>query len=616
MSDIIRQLPDSVANQIAAGEVVQRPASVIKELVENAIDAGATEIKIVVKDAGKTMIQVSDNGIGMSPTDARMAFERHATSKIRQAEDLFKLHTMGFRGEALPSICAISEVDLKTKTKDSKLGTHLVISGSNVILQEPCMCENGTVLTIKKLFFNVPARRKFLKSDNVELTNIIREFERMALVNNHVRFHLDTGSKVLDLRPGSMKQRIIELWQSSLDSQLIPISVETSIVKIEGFISRPEYARRRNALQFLIGNGRNMKHQPFRKTILSCYDTLIAADTQPCFFLKLEVDPDSIDVNISPTKDDIKFEYEQEIRAILSASIKAALGKFSAVPSIDFTSDAIPVKPLREGEIPTEPQIKMSSSYNPFKNPNHSSPIPVSNWEALYSNFTEANKGRSDSELPEIGLTEVKNVEEREIFKNDDRIEVAPTCIQFALKYIVMPAREGLMLIDQHRAHVKVLYEEYMKNIGNTTVVSQNILFPEKITLDENQIVALEEINEDLKRLGFSLEYDSNQDWIITSVPSMFRNQNIPETVLGILDSVVEDSLKYGNREDFKDDVLSRSALMLARSEAVRRGTKLSVAEMESLTCKLFELKDPYLTPNGNKIISIIDEAELAGRFE
>lgn len=615
MSDIIRLLPDSVANQIAAGEVIQRPASAIKELVENAIDAGATEISIVVKDAGKTTIQVIDNGSGMSETDARMAFERHATSKIRCADDLFTLHTMGFRGEALPSICAISEVDIKTKTEEAKLGTHLVISGSKVELQEPCVCEKGTVITIKKLFFNVPARRKFLKSDNVELSNIIREFERMALVNNNVRFHFDSGNKQFDLRAGSFKQRIIDLWKSGLDSQLLPISVNTSLVKIEGFISRPEFARRRNALQFLIANGRCMRHPYFHKAIISCYDNLIAGDTQPCYFLKFEVDPNTIDVNRSPTKDEIKFEYEQQIWPILTASIKAALGKFSAVPSIDFTADAIPVMPLREGELPSAPKLDIPSSYNPFKTGTKVSTPPIPrNWETLYDQFSqESSSIRQDESLTKIPAN---RADVEDVLSNTSETEkLAPLCIQYALKYIVMPSREGLMIIDQYRAHVRILYEEYLGLIGSSEVVSQRILFPESITLDESQRNALVEVEDDLRKMGFSLEYDSDQNWFIAAVPSMLKNGNHADLILKILDSVNEDSVNYGKDGEFEKDFISRGALLLAKSTAVRGGTKLSVAEMENLTCKLFEIEQSSLTPDGNRIYSIINDDYLSKIF-
>ncbi len=627
MTDIIRLLPDSVANQIAAGEVIQRPSSAIKELVENAVDAGATDIRIIVKDAGKTMIQVIDNGSGMSETDARMAFERHATSKIRNAEDLFTLHTMGFRGEALPSICAIAEVDVKTRREGDKLGTHLVISGSRVESQEPCVCEKGTVITVKKLFFNVPARRKFLKSDSVELANIVREFERMALVNNHIRLGLDTGTRTIDLRAGSFRQRIIELWKASLDNQLLPVNVETSLVKIEGFISRPEYARRRNPLQFLIANGRNMRHPYFHKAITGCYDSLIAPDTQPCYFLKFTVDPQSVDVNRSPTKDEIKFEYEQQIWPILQAAVKAALGKFSAVPSIDFSSDAIPVRPLREGELPTEPVIEMKHNYNPFKTEYERKPS-TNNWETLYDNFKRgSDNSELSAEIQEIPDTTVSGIGQFEVsefdavtsnslFEEEPKGKLEAMCMQYASKYIITSSRNGLMIIDQHRAHVKILYEDYMRRVEKMEVVSQSVMFPESITLDEVQRAALLEVGDDLKRLGFSLEYESGETWLITSLPAMLKKGNPKDMVLRILDSVTEDSANYGLDARGGCSIASKVALMMARSSAIRRGEKLSSTEMEHLCAELFALPDPALTPNGNRIFCLLDEARLDSLFQ
>lgn len=625
MTDVIRLLPDAVANQIAAGEVIQRPSSAIKELVENSVDSGATDVRIVVKDAGKTMIQVIDNGSGMSETDARMAFERHATSKIRNAEDLFSLHTMGFRGEALPSICAISEVDVRTRREGDKLGTHLIIAGSRVECQEPCVCDKGTVITVKKLFFNTPARRKFLKSDSVELSNIVREFERMALVNNHIRMGLDTGTRTVDLRAGSFKQRIIGLWKSGLDNQLLPINVETSLVKIEGFVSRPEFARRRNPLQFLIANGRNMRHPYFHKAIVGCYESLIAPDTQPCYFLKFTVDPQSVDVNRSPTKDDIKFEYEQQIWPILQAAVKAALGRFSAVPSIDFTSDAIPVRPLKEGELPKEPVIEMPEDYNPFKTEYERKPS-ASNWESLYENFSRGRKETgqvmteapmmSDMMMSDMQKKEVVEVQDETLFEKELKDELAPMCMQYASKYIITSSRHGLMIIDQHRAHVKILYEEFMRRVKNMEVVSQSVMFPEALVLDESQRAALLEIEDDLRRLGFSLEYESGETWMITSLPAMLKNGNPKDIVLRILDSVTEDSANYGLDARGEVSIASRAALMMARSSAIRRGEKLSAVEMEHLCAELFALPDPALTPNGNRVFCLLDQSRLDSLFQ
>lgn len=634
MSDIIRLLPDSVANQIAAGEVIQRPAAVIKELVENAVDAGATEIRIVIKDAGKTMIQVIDNGCGMSETDARMAFERHATSKIRQAEDLFSLKTMGFRGEALPSICAISEVDIRTRREDMTMGTHLVIEGSRVMTQEPCMSEKGTVFTVKRLFFNVPGRRKFLKSDNVELSNIMREFERLALVNNQLRMSIDTGTRQIDLRGGTLKQRIGDLWKNNINMQLLPVKVDTSLVKIDGFISRPEFARRRNPLQFLFVNSRNFRHPYFHKGILSCFDNLIAPDTQPCYFIKFEVDPASIDVNISPTKNEIKFEYEQEIWRILTAAIKAALGKFSAVPSIDFSVDALPVRPLREGESLEAPHLDVRSDYNPFRQDHIRESVPK-NWDTLYESFRkEAHKensgffgGREGTEFSSSGSRDksffpsspqdADSIVEAAVGLGFEELNaaVAPLCMQLADKYIVSTSREGLLIIDQHRAHVKILYNEYLKMAQTMTMVSQGVMFPETIQLDSSQRAALEGIEDDLRKMGFTLDYVNDSEWQIVSVPSILKGVDMKDVIYRILDSVSDDSENYGKEQAGYKDMVSRMALVMARSAAIKGGQKLSTADMERFMGDLFSLPDPALTPNGNRIFAILTDSEITSYF-
>lgn len=634
MNDVIRLLPDSVANQIAAGEVIQRPASVIKELVENAVDAGATDIRIYIKDAGRTLIQVVDNGCGMSATDARMAFERHATSKIQRADDLFTLNTMGFRGEALPSICAISQVELRTRPEGEQMGTLLIINGSKVEIQEPCVCEKGSSMSVKNLFFNVPARRKFLKSDNVELSQVMREFERLALVNNNIRMSIDTGSKELDLRAASFHQRINDIWKNNLKMQLLPVEVDTSIVKIRGFISRPEFARRRNALQFLIVNGRNMRHPYFHKAIVSCFDNLIASDTQPCYFLKFEVDPSTIDVNIHPTKNEIKFELESEIWPLLVAGVKASLGKNAAVPSIDFEADAIPAAVASPGEQPERPVIDMPQDYNPFNavasQPDYSGGNPfggnsfggsssaygsnfdggrqsrqnsnIRNWEKLYENFisgaaaTEASAPEA-APLPGLGETD---------------IPLKRMCLQVAQKYIVTSSREGLLIIDQHRAHVKVLYEDYRATIGRERGIAQKVMFPEEITLDESQQAALAEVEPELSRLGFELEYEEDTRWRITSIPSNLRNADPKDVVMRILDSVTEDSTNYGKDQMPADALLDRLCLLMARSAAITGGLTLSEEEMEKLVADLFVLPDPTFTPNGNRIYAILDSDSLS----
>lgn len=621
MSDIIKLLPDSVANQIAAGEVIQRPASVIKELVENAVDAGATDVKIFIKDAGRTLIQVVDNGKGMSETDARMAFERHATSKIREASDLFSLHTMGFRGEALPSICAISQIEIKTKTKDSSIGTLLKINATKVESQEPVVCECGTSIMVKNLFFNVPARRKFLKSDNVELSNIMREFERLALVNNNIRMSIDTGFKNMDIKPASFRQRIADIWKNSLDLHLIPVDVETSLIKISGYISRPEYARRRNALQYLIVNGRNMRHTYFHKAIVGCYDSLIANDTQPCYFLKFEVDPQTIDVNIHPTKNEIKFEYEQDIWPILKASIKAALGKSGAVPSIDFTIDVVPVVPLKSGENPKQPSLDIPEGYNPFDgtvignmssqnygNPKFRDNSKNKNWDVLYSDFMkrsgslEKNESKEQSETPII----------------DGLIDLEPgnICIQYKERYIITGSHDGIMVIDQRRAHIRILFDEYLSNLESGEQATQTMMFPDSIDIDVSLHNSLSEVMPELNRAGFRLEYDSENKWNITGTPTFIQNLDARDIVMRMIESIDESAVNFGKSDKSSKYLLEKLALIMARSGAIHYGQKLTSSEMEHIVGKLFSLPDSSYTPNGNKIYYLIEDKKLLSIFK
>ncbi len=647
MSDIIQLLPDSVANQIAAGEVIQRPASVIKELVENAVDAGATEISLYIKDAGRTLIQVIDNGRGMSDTDARMAFERHATSKIRKADDLFTLHSMGFRGEALPSICAISRVEMRTRTRGSQIGTRLVIEGSKVESQEPDICEEGTSIAVQNLFFNVPARRKFLKSDNVELTNVMREFERLALVNNNIRMKIDTGSKTIDLMAGTFRQRIADLWKNNLNAQLVPVEIDTQLVKITGFVSRPEFARRRNALQFLIVNGRNMRHPYFHKGIVTCFEPLIAPDTQPCYFIKFEVDPQTIDVNIHPTKNEIKFEFEQEIWKILTTAVKSALGMFSAVPSIDFEHDVIPATPTGVEE--NVPQSSFEPGYNPFAIGNdsnnletltpptdssrsfgstHSSGIrtfePVStgrtyeprktstaNWESLYAGFMDAARS-SAAKSRENAIPEPAS--EPSLLSEEKTETAGNICMQIGLKYIVTTVREGLMVIDQHRAHTLILFSKFIGMRRRGEQVSQRVLFPEILTLDAGQQQALAGVKEELAALGYIIEVDEENEGICRICGTPPREPGMAEpkdVILRMLDSLIEDSANYGKDVTPGKSMMERTTLLMARASAIVRGRRLTSTEMESLVAELFQLPDPALTPDGNKVYTILTPHHL-----
>ncbi|MBD5186716.1 MAG: DNA mismatch repair endonuclease MutL [Bacteroidales bacterium] len=638
MSDIIRLLPDSVANQIAAGEVIQRPSAVVKELVENAVDAGAGHIQIFIQDAGRTLIQVIDDGKGMSPTDARMAFERHATSKIRKADDLFALNTMGFRGEALPSICAISQVELKTQAKGDTIGTELTISASKVESQTAWVnSTSGSSFSVRNLFFNAPARRKFMKSDNVERSNIMKEFERLALVNNNLRLSLTMDGKVIDLMPGSFKQRISDLWKNDRKLHLMPVDVDTSLVKITGFVGRPESARKYSPLQFLFVNGRNFRHPYFHKAVMSCFEKLIAPGTHPSYFLKFEVDPASVDVNISPTKNEIKFEYEQQIWPILVATIRSALGKYAAVPSIDFSSDLVPAATLQEGEVPKAPSIDMPEGYNPFEGAtdsfggvaggggetpertvrrhssmsNYHSRRVSSNWEKLYSGFmngTENDGG--DGSIPNTSPEQqpLPGLEE-----NMGDCGIGPLCLQYALKYIITPTREGLLLIDQHRAHVRILYERFLKEVGKMEKLTQHLMFPEVLVLDGVQQAALAIVEDELAKFGFLIEYDEENKWRITGVPVMLRKETYSDIVLSILESVSETSENYG--KDLKvspEALMEKVALSMARSAAMVRGRKLSAAEMEQLTGELFSLPDSSVTPDGKRIYAVMSEEHIS----
>ena len=627
MSDIIKLLPDSVANQIAAGEVIQRPASVIKELVENAIDAGANNIKIILKDAGRTLIQVIDNGSGMSTTDARLAFERHATSKIKEAADLFALHTMGFRGEALASIAAIAQVDLRTMRKDDTIGTRIVINGSKVESQQPEACSPGTNMMVKNLFFNVPARRKFLKKDSVELSNIVHEFERLALVNLDTEFTLIHNENTLyQLLPGTLKQRIVALFGKSLDHQLIPIETETSLVKINGFVSLPENARRRGALQYFFVNGRNMRHPYFHKAVIQCYDQLIASDVQPNYFINFAVSPDTIDVNIHPTKNEIKFENEQPIWQILSAAIKESLGKYNVVPAIDFNTDDIPDIPAFKPDVNATHDIELDSSYNPFDNTTPSSSnqpriasrvnnswqrefsTSTQDWEKLYKQFNEkTNQGASNLQKSSIN----NNNSPFDEFAYDFKPEFENSCnaIQLKNRYIITPNRDSITIIDQHRAHIRILYDRYIVLASNGNLTTQRLIFPDILQLTTTQTITLESINDQLSELGFDIAYLGDNSWSINGIPSAINDTNPSELVSKMIDTI------ESSGESLETELLSKIALSMARSSAIKPGQSLSNAEIEQLIGDLFKLPTPNHTPDGKTIIASIPIADITKLF-
>ncbi|MDE6801895.1 MAG: DNA mismatch repair endonuclease MutL [Muribaculaceae bacterium] len=629
----IRLLPDSVANQIAAGEVIQRPASVVKELVENAVDAGATVIKVILRDAGRTLIQVVDNGCGMSETDARLAFERHSTSKIKAAADLFDLHTMGFRGEALASIAAVAQVELRTRRAEDEVGTCLTISGSKVESQEPDGCAAGSNMMVKNLFFNVPARRKFLKKDAVELSNIMHEFERLALVNPGIELTIIHNDNILhQLMPGSLKQRIGQLFGKSVEHQLLPVETATSLVTINGFVGRPDGARKRNSLQYFFVNGRNMLHPYFRKAVLNCYENLIGPDVQPNYFINFTVDPSTIDVNIHPTKNEIKFENEQSIWQILEAAVRESLGKFNVAPAMDFSMDDIPEIPVFAPNATPTLDLGMSTDYNPFTQQeaprqalqHNMSTIPsrsvafnhrqekqsasFSDWDKLYSRWN--NEGEV---APELRMTSIQIDEEpqsKELFDGEGETAVeTPSVMQFKGKYIFSPARSGLMIIDQHRAHVKVLYESILKTLSSTSVPTQNLIFPEMVTLTPGQEVFMDSVVDQLSEMGFDLASLGGGSWSINGVPAVAGDGNPAEMLMSIV-SGLEDS-----DDSAEADLKGRVALSIAKSQAIRRGQIMTPEEMEKLMSDLFALPTPTYTPEGHLIVKIVDTDTLLRAF-
>lgn len=626
MSDIIKVLPDSVANQIAAGEVIQRPASVIKELVENSIDAKATSVQIILKDAGRTLIQVIDNGIGMTDTDARLSFERHSTSKIRKADDLFTLHTNGFRGEALASIAAISQIELRTCCRGAEIGTHIVISASQCESQEPDVCQAGCNFMVKNIFFNVPARRKFLKSNAVELSNIVKEFEKLALVNPEVDFSMIHNDNVLyQLRGGSFKQRVLSLFGRNLDSQLIPIAIDTNIVKIEGFICKPENVRKRNFLQYLFVNGRYMRHPYFHKAILSSYEQLIPADTQPNYFLNFTVDPETIDVNIHPTKTEIKFENESPIWQILSAAVKESLGRFSVGPSIDFDTEGAPDIPAFQSiaiDSVEVPKLDIDPTYNPFNAEKKSSQSvrnqssqayevyakthPAMDWEKLYENFQSSKlKGLESEDEPDS--TEIESGQMTISASNE--AEQKSMLMQIKGKYIIQQVKSGLMLVDQHRAHVRILYDRYIKQVSNNSIVSQTILFPEVLNLSPSQHLIMSELIDEIEKVGFSISNLGGNDWSISAIPAGVDNIDVKELMLEVINSIIEGG------ESIASKVFEHIALTVAEKAAITYGRILTEEEMETLMSDLLRLPQPNYTPSGKTVICIMTSDRIDNMF-
>ena len=626
MSDIIRLLPDSVANQIAAGEVIQRPASVIKELVENAIDAGAQHVDVLVVDAGKTSIQVIDDGKGMSETDARLSFERHATSKIREAADLFALHTMGFRGEALASIAAVAQVELRTRMEGEELGTMLTISGSKVEGQEAVSCPKGSSFSVKNLFFNVPARRKFLKSNQTELSNILTEFERIVLVNPEVSFTLHhNGAELFNLPALQLRQRIMGVFGKKINQELLSLDVDTTMVRVSGFVGKPETARKKGARQYFFVNGRYMRHPYFHKAIMDAYEQLVPVGEQVSYFIYFEVDPANIDVNIHPTKTEIKFENEQAIWQIISAAVKESLGKFNAVPSIDFDTEDMPDIPAFEQNLPPEPpRVQYNSDFNPFKTSSSGSGGGVTGysrqkveWEDLYGGLEKASKmNRPVINEPEAepdyfspAEPEAPAVVPSTLYANESIVEKGNLHLQFKGRFILTSVKSGLMLIDQHRAHIRVLFDRYMMQIRQKQGMSQGVLFPEILQLPVSEAAVLQSIMDDLSAVGFELSDLGGGSYAINGIPAGIEGLNPVELVRSMLHTAME----KGN--DVKEEVQSILALTLSRAAAIVYGQVLSNEEMVNLVDNLFACVAPNYTPDGKVVLSTIKEEEIEKLF-
>ena len=615
MSDIIHLLPDSIANQIAAGEVIQRPASVVKELVENAVDAGAKHIRVEIKDAGRTLVQVIDDGKGMSETDARMAFERHATSKISSADDLFALHTMGFRGEALASIVAVSQVELRTRLKGAELGTHLLFCGSKLEQIEPDACNEGSIFSVKNLFFNVPARRKFLKSNETEFRNIVNEFERIALVNPDIAFSLyHNDTEIFNLPQSGLRQRIVNVFGKSLNQKLLSVTVESPLASITGFVGRPDSAKKRGALQYFFVNGRFMKHPYFHRAVMQAYDQLIPAGEQPGYFLYFTLNPASIDVNIHPTKTEIKFEDEQPIWQILMAAVRETLAKSSAIPMIEFEEEHVPqipvYNPTRAPQVQQPPHVQVHSNYNPFDV--QTLRTDTMDWDKMYQNF-EAERAQVEiapesSFLPDPEMVAEKvpsGAEENRLFEG----ETSGSCYQYKGRYIVTSLKSGLALVDQHRAHIRILFDQYLANIRQRKGASQQVLFPEMLELTTDEAAVLPWLLDDLHFIGFDLVDEGNNNYSIQGVPVGVENLDPALLLRDMIDQAGEIGC------DVQEEVCRSLALSLARAAAIPSGKSLSLVEMDHLLAALFSCPESNLTPDGKTIVTLLTDEELEKRF-
>jgi DNA mismatch repair protein MutL len=618
MSDIIHLLPDAVANQIAAGEVIQRPASAVKELLENAIDSGADEIKLFIKNAGKTLIQVIDNGCGMSETDARMCFERHATSKIKSAHDLFQIKTLGFRGEAMASMAAIAQVEMKTKRVEDELGTHLQIEGSEVIDQQPIATNNGTSIAIKNLFYNIPARRKFLKSNTTELRHIIEEFQRVALVNPGIKFIFTNESRQLFLLSKSnLKQRIVSIFGNNYNSRLIPVEQDSQIAKVSGFLGKPEFAKKTRGEQYFFVNGRFIKHPYLNHAVDSAFRELIPSDAFPTYFIYFDINPEEIDINIHPTKTEINFQNNQVIYATLNSTIKQSLGKFSINNTFDFDSDP---GLIFNNPKPDQPIIPPSVAVNPDFNP-----FEQKQTKSGQGSYRSSISGRSQANKDWEKLFDTKNIhfskgdieinnEQNNFQTNNTELEESSGQENFLFqlhnKYIISNVRSGLMVIDQQLAHERILFENYLLKLDNGKGAAQQQLFPETWQLNAADVEIVRELLPDLIALGFDLEDFGDHSYIINGKPADLNAASGTD----LLENILENYKK--NLRDISLDKRVNLARSMAKQVAIKGGNILKKDEMEAMVNNLFACKMPEVSPSGKPIVSIITREEIERKFE
>ncbi len=615
MADIIQLLPDHVANQIAAGEVVQRPASVVKELLENAIDAGADSIKLIIKDAGKTLVQVIDNGQGMSTTDARLSFERHATSKIRNAEDLFQLNTKGFRGEALASIAAIAHVELKTKQESDDVGTAIVIEGSEVVSQDIVVTPTGTSVSVKNLFFNIPARRNFLKSDTVELRHVIDEFHRVSLAHPNIAFALyNNGSESFNLPYSNYRQRIVNIFGNKTNEKLVPVEEDTEVLTISGFVGKPEFAKKTRGEQYFFVNNRFIKSPYLNHAIASAFEGLLKNGTHVSYFLNLIVDPQTIDINIHPTKTEIKFDDEHTLYAILRSAVKHSLGQFNITPVLDFERDPNLDAPYGyKGGDTSMPKVEVDRSFNPFQEENNSraravayKKEPTTDWESLYVGVeSKGNQNKHDFSDLQFETEEHTT----SIFDDDNQIEQSNTTYQLHNKYIVSTIKSGMLIIDQNRAHQRVLYEDFLKNLTIKEAASQQLLFPLQLHFSSQDIVIVNQLKADLEHTGFVFSNIESETVNIIGVPI-----GVPESEVSIiLEQLISDVENEVPDSNFSaTDLLAKS---MAKSLAIKTGQSLKKDEQEHLVNKLFACKEPNVSPTNRATFITMSVDELDKKF-